>query len=55
MGANGGNFLIADMTVIGSTAVDSIFGTIGSNDDWYLVTNNDVRNNVDPDEVTLID
>ena len=55
VGANGGNYLISGTTVIGSTAVDEIFGTVGSDDDWYLVTSNDVLNNVKPNEVTLID
>ncbi len=55
VGANGGNYLISGTTVIASTAVDEIFGTVGSDDDWYLVTSNDVLNNVKPNEVTLID
>ncbi len=54
-GANGGNYLIAGTTVIASTAVDEIFGTVDSDDDWYLVTSNDVLNNFNPNEVTLID
>ena len=41
-GANGGNYLISGTTVLASTAVDQIFGTVGSDDDWYLVTSNDV-------------
>ncbi len=55
VGANGGNYLISGTTVIGSEAVDEIFGTVGSDDDWYLVTSNDVLNSVNPSEVTLID
>ena len=54
VGANGSNYLISGTTVIGSTAVDEIFGTVDSDDDWYLVTSNDVLNNVNPNEVTLI-
>ncbi len=55
VGANGSNYLISGTTVIGSTAVDEIFGTVGSDDDWYLVTSNDVLNNIEQNEVTLID
>ena len=55
VGANGSNYLISGTTVIGSTAVDEIFGTVDSDDDWYLVTSNDVLNNVEQNEVTLID
>ena len=54
-GANGSNYLISGTTVFGSTAVDEIFGTADSTDDWYLVTSNDVLNNVNPSEVTLLD
>ena len=55
VGANGSNYLIPGTTVIASTAVDEIFGTVDSDDDWYLVTSNDVLIDVDPSEVTLID
>ena len=54
VGANGGNDLISGTTVIASTAVDQIFGTVGSDDDWYLVTSNDVLENVEQNEVTSI-
>ena len=55
VGANGDNYLISGTTVIGSAAVDEIFGTVDSDDDWYLATSNDVLNNVNPNEVTLLD
>ncbi len=55
VGANGSNYLIPGTTVIGSTAVDEIFGMVGLDDDWYLVTSNDVLNNIEQNEVTLID
>ena len=55
VGANGGNYLIPGTTVIGSAAVDEIFGTVDSDDDWYLVTSNDVLNDVNQNEVTLLD
>ncbi len=55
VGANGCNYLISGTTVIGSTAVDQIFGTVGSDDDWYLVTSSDVLIDVNPSEVTYID
>jgi hypothetical protein len=55
VGANGSNYLISGTTVIGSTAVDEIFGTADSTDDWFLVTKDDVLNNVNPSEVTRLD
>ena len=54
VGANGCNYLISGTTVLASTAVDQIFGTVGSDDDWYLVTSDDQLNNVNANEVTLI-
>ena len=54
VGLNGGNFLIPATTVVGSTAVDQIYGTANTLDDWYLVTAADVLHNVSPGEIKLI-
>ncbi len=53
-GANGSNYLIPGTTVFGTAAVDQVFGTANTTEDWYLVTSSDVLHNVDPSEVTLI-
>lgn len=54
VGLNGGSYLIPGTTVFGSTAVDQIYGTANTLDDWYLITTVDILHDVSPSEITLI-